>query len=270
MKITIQTPLYINEKGKRQNNEDCIYPFPQTATESSTLFLVCDGVGGLAKGEVASNLACTSFAAFFSENNIETSNHNTIMEAFNFVQQQFDDQIEKEPAIKGFGTTLTLLHLHQNGATVAHCGDSRVYHFRNREIIFKTTDHNAVNDLLKAGIITPEEAAQQPRTNKITRAMQGNKVMQTKPDIHTITNLQENDYFLLCSDGVHGCMEDTDFIDIIFSNQTPNEKIDTVKTLCEANSNDNFSLYLIKISDIYKEKNFSIFNFFSNIVKKRW
>ena len=103
MNITIDKPLFLNEKGKRKNNEDCIFPSPNKATENDTLFLVCDGIGGLDKGEVASSLACISFAEYFANYNIVKSSEVEILDAFTFVQQKFDAQIEKEPSIKVFG-----------------------------------------------------------------------------------------------------------------------------------------------------------------------
>jgi len=268
MNIKIDKPLYINEKGKRDNNEDCIFPFPNQATENDKLFLVCDGVGGLEKGEVASNLACTSFAEYFANNKISISNEIEILNAFNYVQQKFDEHIAKEPSTKGFGTTLTLLHKHENGCTVSHCGDSRVYQIRDNQIIFKTTDHTAVNDLLKQGIITLEEAAAQSKTSRITRAIQGNTVQRTKPDIQIITDIQKDDYFVLCSDGVHGCLTDSDFTDILSANQPDNEKLETIKILCEANSNDNFSLYLLRVQEIELEKDDTVFDSIFNFAKK--
>jgi len=268
MKILINKPLYLNETGKRENNEDCIFPFPNQATENDTLFIVCDGVGGLAKGEIASKLACDSFAQYFENNNIVTSSETEILNAFAFVQQKFDEYITNQPTAKGMGTTLTLLHLHENGCTVAHCGDSRIYQIRKNQIIFKTIDHNATNDLLKQGIITPEEAAEQPKTNRITRAIQGNLVQRTKPDIQIISDIQTDDYFVLCSDGVYGCLADNELVEILTANQTENEKLETIKILCEANSNDNFSIYIIKISEINTEKETNILNKFFNFTKK--
>jgi len=268
MNIKIDKPIYLNEKGKRDNNEDCIFPFPNQADENNTLFLVCDGVGGLQKGEIASKLACTSFVEYFENNKIIISTETEILNGFAFVQQKFDDYITSEPTAKGMGTTLTLLHLHQNGCTVAHCGDSRIYQIRNEQILFKTIDHNATNDLLKQGIITPEEAAQQPKTNRITRAIQGNSVQRTKPDIQIITDIQTNDYFVLCSDGVYGCLSDNELVDILTAKQTENEKLETIKILCEANSNDNFSAYILKISEINTEKETNILDKFFNFTKK--
>lgn len=253
MEIKIFQPLFLNEKGKRDNNEDSIFPFPQQASDEDKLFIVCDGVGGVDKGEVASHLACTEFSNYFVQNKIIESSEQTIFDAFAYVQQKFDDYIAEEPSAKGFGTTLVLLHFHKNGITVAHCGDSRLYQIRENKIIFTTTDHTPVNELVRNGILTPEEAAQKPKSSRISRAIQGNSVMRTKPDTEIINNLKENDYLFLCSDGIHGSVSDNELVDIFSANISETEKSNTIKTLCEANSNDNYSIYILKIKEVQND-----------------
>lgn len=254
MKIDIYKPLCLNEKGKRDNNEDSIFPAIINAEENNSLFIVCDGVGGAEKGEIASDLACTAFAGFFADNNIVVSAKQEILDAFMYVQTKFDKYFEDTPAAKGMGTTLVLFHLHNNGVTVAHCGDSRFYHIRANKILYKTTDHTPINDLLKLGIITPEEAEQSPKSSRISRAIQGNSVQRTKPDVFCFNDILINDYLLICSDGVHGCITDNDMLEILTAKQNDSEKIETIKTLCEANSNDNFSLILVRIKNISTQK----------------
>ncbi len=249
MKITIFPPLFLNEKGKRDNNEDSIFPLPNQATENDRLFVVCDGVGGADKGEVASELACRSFAEYFAQNPISENTEQYLLDSFEFTQQQFDKYFEQEPRAKGMGTTLVLLYIHANGLLVAHCGDSRLYHISKHEILFKTFDHSQVNELLKLGIITAQEAETLPK-NRISRAIQGNSVNRTKPDIKLITDIESNDYLFLCTDGVHGCLSDKDLIEILTANQSDAEKMNLIHTLCEANSKDNYSAYLIKIADV--------------------
>lgn len=270
MKITLHKPQYLNEKGKRDNNEDSIYPMPSEATVNDRLFLVCDGVGGLDKGEIASRMACDYFALYFMDNPVQNSNkvlsEAEVLNAFKYVQQQFDAHFEIQPESKGMATTLTLLYITNESIIIAHCGDSRVYHIRGNQILFCTEDHTPVNDLLKQGIITPEEAAEQPKSSKISRAIQGNSVQRTKPDVKKISDIQTGDYFMLSTDGVHGSISDFELTEILSANQTEQEKTDTIRELCEANSHDNYSMYLLKINNIEK-KNETQNKFLNNITK---
>ncbi len=250
MKIIIYPPLSLNEKGKREKNEDSIYPFAQQANTEDNLFLVCDGVGGQAKGEVASKATCRIFAHYFKENKITISTPDIIKDAFETVQQEFDAYIQRNPESKGMATTFVMLHLHEQGATIAHCGDSRCYHFRENTLLYSTLDHNLMGEMVRKGSVTLEEAKAQPKTSRITRAVQGNQAGATEPDIHLITDIQPNDYFLLCSDGVYEVFEEEELTYLVSSPESNEQKINNIQLMCEANAKDNFSAYLIQIEKV--------------------
>jgi protein phosphatase len=249
MEIHINKPLFLNEKGKRENNEDSIFPQPGKGTEVDKLFIVCDGVGGSTKGEVASRLACDSLSAYFSKRQIQVGEA-TIMEAFDFTQNQFDEYLLHETAARGMGTTLVMMQIHEHGLTVAHCGDSRFYHFRKNRIIWQTFDHSMTNELVRQGLISAEEAALRPKSNRISRAIQGYSVHKSEPDIHFIDDVEPGDLFFLCSDGVWEAFSDAELTDVLSSVQTLNEKMEIIHQICEANSRDNFSAYLIEVDAV--------------------
>lgn len=250
MKIEIHPPLAIHQIGQRENNEDAIYPIFGKAAVNDKLFLVCDGVGGATKGEVASQLATQSFADFFKKNAVEVSDETLINQVLDFVQDQFDAYIEANPTAKGMGCTLTLLHLHEGGASIAHAGDSRVYHIRNGKIQWQTEDHKMVTEMLKAGVLTPEQAANHPQSNIISRAIQGKTVKSVKADFKLIENIEPNDYFFMCTDGVLESISDNLLEDIIGNAENDEEKIKLIQQICQGQSKDNFSAYLIKIKAI--------------------
>lgn len=250
MKTEIYPPLAIHEVGKRENNEDTVYPLFGKATPNDKLFLVCDGVGGAAKGEIASQLATQSFADYFSENKILISSETVVSQALDAVQDKFDAYIEANPTAKGMGCTLTLLHLHEGGASIAHAGDSRVYHIRNGKIQWKTEDHKMVTEMLKAGILTHEQAANHPQSNIISRAIQGKTVKPVKADFKLIKDIAPNDYFFMCTDGVLESISDDLLEDIIGNAESDEEKNKLIQQICQAQSSDNFSAYLIKIKAI--------------------
>ena len=250
MKTEIYPPLAIHQIGQRENNEDAVYPLFRMATVNDNLFLVCDGVGGAAKGEEASQLATQSFADFFNKNVVEVSDETVINQALDFVQDQFDAYIEANPTAKGMGCTLTLLHLHNGGASIAHAGDSRVYHIRNGKIQWQTEDHKMVTEMLKAGVLTPEQAANHPQSNIVLRAIQGKTVKPVKADFKLIENIEPNDYFFMCTDGVLESIADNLLEDIIGNAESDEEKIKLIQQICQGQSSDNFSAYLIKIKAI--------------------
>ncbi len=252
MKISILTPISFTGLGKRDNNEDCIYPFLQQATANDQLFVVCDGVGGQDKGEVASELACKSFANFFNINKQEAITEDLMKSSFSYTENAFDEYFVENAQAKGMATTVVMAYLHEKGISVGYCGDSRLYQIRNKEIIFQTQDHTPTNDLLRAGVITQEEAQENKRTSKISRAIQGKTVRAVLPEIHLITDIQAGDIFFLCSDGVWDTLEDN-FLKLFQSNSSNEEVVKMIVDYCAEDSKDNFSAYLIPIEKVFFE-----------------
>ena len=132
MHITLGTPYAICEKGRRPNNEDAIYPSSQTIARSQQrLFIVCDGVGGAEKGEIASSLACESFQTFFSTFIEKDATDELIQKAVQYTEIRFDEYLSIHPEAEGMATTLTMLYFGNKGVTAAHIGDSQIYQFRD-------------------------------------------------------------------------------------------------------------------------------------------
>jgi len=246
----IDKPLSFTEKGRRGNNEDFIYPDQKSLGESDRLFIVCDGVGGSHKGEVASELACTSFSEYFHEHKPGSSDEELLNDAFNHTQSRFDEYNNTYPDSVGMATTLVVLYLGLSGTWIAHCGDSRCYHIRGGKVLWKTFDHTTVHELLKLGIITPEEAAQSARSNRITRAVMGTRFRTVKPDYHQIVDIQSGDYFLLCTDGVWSSFSEKELLEILSDSSDETKKIESIKYLCKIYSDDNYSAILLRIKEI--------------------
>ena len=209
MIIRIKQPQWFSEIGRKDNQEDFLWPNPSSADADNRIFLMCDGVGGHEKGEVASETAATAIGQYLSSNNSVTDVVTADM--FNKALAYAYNELDKVDtgSERKMGTTMTCLVLHRGGALVAHIGDSRVYHIRpalagkNRSgIIYQTTDHSLVNDLLRIGELTEDEVADFPQKNVITRAMQPHLERPYKADIYNIDDLKAGDYFFLCSDGV--------------------------------------------------------------------
>lgn len=229
----------ISEDGKRPYNEDSLF-----ADKDSNLFLVCDGVGGSNKGEIASQKACEYFSQFL----LSTSDYSVdgIEKTLVQCEAKFDEYTSQNTDAKGMATTLTLLKLFPEKTVIGHIGDSRVYHVRNGEILFQTTDHSFVNELVASGFLTPEEAKTHPKRNQITRAIQGSE-NNTYIDVNEVSSLQSQDYFLLCSDGILEGIDD-EFICNHFTDENSLENIkEQMLKNCREKSSDNFTAIVIKI-----------------------
>ncbi|MDY0103195.1 MAG: protein phosphatase 2C domain-containing protein [Lentimicrobium sp.] len=250
MKIELSQTGSIFSKGRRENMEDFIFPMHECASPKDKLFIVCDGMGGHAKGEIASKLAGETFATFLKPHLTESISEALLSKAFDHVQNVFDDYIDINPESQGMGTTVVLALLFQEGVLVLHCGDSRLYHFREGKIRWKTSDHSLVNEWVKQGLITSEEAQHHPKTNIIVKAIQGKKTQKSRPDLHIIRDILPNDYLLLCTDGIYNGVTESQLTEILATNEDVQAKLLHIKNLCEGNSSDNYSAYLINFQRI--------------------
>lgn len=236
--------LSFSEKGKKNNNEDALY-FDVNESKLRSLFLVCDGVGGLNKGEVASNLVCKSISDFIL---LYPNSHvkNWVDDAIKFVEKRFDETFLNDGDTIGMASTLALMNFRSNDILVAHCGDSRVYQFRNKRILFKTKDHSYVNWLIERGEISKEQARVHPKKNVITRCISGTK-NSTVAEENILNDIKSGDFILLCTDGLLDAWSDKELSELM----TPDNDIQNIskslKFKCDSLSQDNFSAILINI-----------------------
>ena len=263
MRINIYQPLAIHELGKRANQEDSIYPIEGKATENDRLFLLCDGMGGHEHGEVASQSICKSLSSFLLQHAVasEGLEDKLLSDALAYAYEELD-----KLAIAGdsrqMGTTLTLLYFHSNGCTAAYIGDSRIYHLRpsSHTILYKSRDHSLVYDLYQAGELTYEEMKTFPQKNVITRAMIAGDRNHPKPDVIHISDIQPDDYFYICSDGMLEQMEDEELLDVFAANVRDEEKRQML--ISETSDNkDNHSAYIVHIKEVsHEEADVSLLN----------
>lgn len=251
MTIFIAPPIGFSEQGRRANNEDYVLPPPGRAESADRLFVVCDGVGGAQKGELASFLAAEAINRYFLQHPGEAVDAPFIRAALKATEAAFDEAIARQPEehLRGMSTTLTLLSLHSRGVTIAHVGDSRVYHIRNGQVLHQTEDHSLVNELVRSGQIQPDEAARHPRRNIITRAVQGS-FSPTSATVYTSPDVLPGDYFLLCTDGVLETFDTAALIDWLLPDAPDADKVAELLARCTETSRDNFSGYLVRVTDV--------------------
>lgn len=255
MKITISQPQAIYELGRRANQEDYIYPVKGQATAITRLFLLCDGMGGHEHGEVASQAVAEAMAGVL-EPCLDSSDSvladEQILQAVDGAYRQLDGI--DNGGLRKAGTTMTMLALNKGGVTVAHIGDSRIYHFRPKTgtILYISRDHSLVYELFQAGEISFEEIKTHPHRNIITRAIMPGSDNKSRPDIMHTTNIMAGDYFLMCSDGILENITDQELLALFCSEDSDEEKCRKLTDLT-ANNADNHSAYIIRIDDVVAE-----------------
>lgn len=245
--ISIKNISYLNQQGNRENIEDAIYPAPGQASQTDKLFLVCDGVGGESKGEEASRIASEGFAAYFKSQPItDGANADSYMSgAQAFVIDEMQQYIRRFPEAARMSTTLTLAYVLDNKILIAWCGDSRIYQFRDGEVVWRSTDHSLVSMLVQQGEISEEEAEHHPKKNVILRSISAAGAPATI-ETKWLTDVRAGDDILLCTDGVLEQMTPGRLKIVL---QSPAEdKAPLFMSYCEGKTGDNFSLYLFKIN----------------------
>ena len=256
MHIETNRPVAFSHIGQRASNQDTVYPAANTAADSSPLFLVCDGMGGADKGEVASQLLCQGIVTYTVDAGYPVLDRVHLQAALEQVYAAYHDYLHQHPFVNRMGSTLTLLQFHEQGATVAHLGDSRVYQLRAGKIIFRTKDHKQVNDMVEAGIITAVQAQTHPWRNRLSRAVvvkAGEPLQpsaQPEPDLSLLTDVRTGDSFFLCTDGVLEQIDEYALETIVAGAMSDQAKVASLLALCSEKTKDNYSGYLISVKSV--------------------
>ena len=230
MAATLRTDI-----GKlRKQNEDAAW-----FDESRAVFAVADGMGGHLAGEVASRMAIEAVQRMAQENACPgiAALREAVASAHETILAHAQDHIE----CAGMGTTLSVLWLGVNYAYIAHVGDSRIYRLREGSLTQITQDHSLVEELVRAGLITREQARTHPRRNIITRALGTHG--ENEPDL-LVTDVRDGDLFLLCTDGLTGMVTDEEIERVLRENGMETAADTLLSLALDAGGRDNVTLIL--------------------------
>ena len=219
----------------RKNNEDALIVIePET-------FVVADGMGGAAAGEIASQMLVETVKNFlpltpepWSEEILKQS----ILKANSAILKKAQENSE----LQGMGTTATILHLYQGQANFAHIGDSRLYRMRNLVFEQITEDHSYVETLVRSGELTPEQARVHPMKNILTQAVGAVEDIEVETGNFSVA---EGDIYLLCTDGLTNMVEDFDIGKILIESENPAD--DLIQAALENGGHDNISVIVVRV-----------------------
>lgn len=254
MEILLRQPYSFLQRGKRSNQEDARYPDEDTPQGYRPAFVVCDGVGGLEKGEVASRAVADAIGRYMQGVDLTRPfTHADFSRVLEYAYSCLYKQMSHDT--REMATTMTFVCFNADGAFCAHMGDSRIYQVRpGVGIMYQSEDHSLVNALVHSGNLTPEEAINHPKSNIITRCIGYVEKGMDRPSATTIqiNDVEAGDYFFLCSDGVLHCVDDDELLAILSSDKTDREKMDIIAEKSR-NSSDNNTAYLIGVEDVVRE-----------------
>lgn len=219
----------------RKNNEDSI------AIIEPETFVVADGMGGQAAGEVASKMLIDITTNFLSSVSAPF-NEDILKQAIIKSNIEILRESENNPSRRGMGTTATILHIYNQRAYFAHVGDSRIYRLRNKNLEQITQDHSYVEELVRAGEITEAEARVHPMKNVLTQAVGAVK----KISVDTANFAVEvGDIFLICSDGLTNMVTDEKIAEILMASLNPSENL--IQAALENGGLDNVSVIVVGV-----------------------
>jgi len=229
-------------QGRRDYQED-------SYVHGDTYLLVSDGVGGLAKGDIASGIVKTVWQEALEQKKIALSEldknvQSMVQETINSLNAYASDHTEN----MGMGATLACAAIIDGKMVCIHVGDSRIYHLdKNGEIKWRSTDHSLVQELVTGGIITEEEAATHPRRNVITRVLQAKEGHETKAAVHVLDHIVTGDLLMVCSDGINESWSDAGISSVMVGHQDVSGILEVIGAHSAANSGDNNTAVMAEI-----------------------
>jgi protein phosphatase len=231
----------------RSGNEDNFFA---EADDKRGVFVVADGMGGHAAGEVASEMAVQIVARQLLPLSGVRENHadNLVAQALKDANRAIYDRMLAEVDKQGMGTTASVLVLSDEGYLIGQIGDSRVYLLRDGALKQITKDHSYVQEQVDAGLLTPEQARYHPYSNVITRCVGASE--EVEADVYA-GDVRVGDVFLLASDGLTGMVDDRRLQQLLLARAGPGRIVDSL--IAEANQRgglDNITAIVIQIAGL--------------------
>jgi serine/threonine protein phosphatase PrpC len=236
----------------RKNNEDCFAIDP-----SLQLYVLSDGMGGQAHGEVASNLAVETILThcrqaeksaatpIFGQSSTEVSERtNRLASAIHLANRKIFESAASNPEQKGMGATIVAAWIEAQRLSIAHVGDSRVYLLRGGSMDQLTADHSLVAEKVRVGILTPQEADASEMQSVLTRAVGTNNSVEVDTDEQV---LLAGDFLLLCSDGLTRMLTDPEIASTLLTSASAQESADRLVDLANENGGvDNVTVIVLQ------------------------
>jgi serine/threonine protein phosphatase PrpC len=223
---------------QRRANEDSLLA-------RAPLFVVADGMGGAQAGEVASKIAVESFLHGLTDASQPEAALATLAQAAN---SRIHELSHSNAEQAGMGTTLTAVYVGEREVAIAHVGDSRAYCLRDGELLRLTDDHSLVDELLRQGRLTPEEAVEHPQRSVITRALgpEGTVEVDTRS-----FGARAGDVYLLCSDGLTTMLSEEEIAAVLRGHHRLRDAGEAlIAAANDAGGRDNITVLLIRLEDV--------------------
>lgn len=249
--LRLQVAQHTDIGCKRSSNEDNLLAVlpedPRTLKNKGALFVVADGMGGHSHGERASELAVSALREFYyrdDEEDIGLSLVQAIREANTLIYDENVSRADASDPTSGMGTTCVAAVLQQNSLVVANVGDSRMYVIHDGQIRQVSQDHSLVADMVRAGLLTAEQANRHEQRNVIYRALG------TEPDVEVDIfeeAVEGGDALILCTDGLSGLVDEEDMLQIVETYQPEESVRQLIARANAAGGPDNITAIVVRV-----------------------
>jgi protein phosphatase len=252
--------------GGRNENQDCLGG--NLCDENRLLATVCDGMGGAVGGSTASQMSAYAIINYLNQPHPYETGLEEVKSSIQAANTSVYQESASNPSLRGMGSTTTVVLLNKEAAFIAHVGDSRIYQIRNGKKKFRTFDHSKVFEMVKAQILTEEQARVHPQSNIITRALG------IRPEVNIDLKklpYKRGDRFVLCCDGVWNSMPEPELLTYLTANLSPQQIVENLTDkvnsigLSSGGHHDNLSVIVIDVNEdsTFKDRFFSrIHSFF--------
>ncbi len=237
----------------REMNQDSYY-ISDLEKDDIKLYILADGMGGYKGGEIASSLAVANTRNYIFNNfkNIKKDREGIlelIKDAIEYANKIVHEKSQEDEELHDMGTTLDICLIYNNKAFIGHVGDSRVYRIRKNIIRRLTVDHSYVENLVREGTITKEEAYNHPKKNMLMKALGCNSLVE--PDL-ICKGFFKDDLILMCSDGLTNMLRENEIYNLLLKNpEKPEEAL--INNANELGGYDNITVIIIDNIDIGDE-----------------
>jgi PPM family protein phosphatase len=245
--LTMEACVLTNPGRVRPNNEDSVTLVRAAAEQGDGLLaVVADGMGGHEGGERASGLAVEWMTRVWADHAADPAT--ALREAFAAANRAIFSEAERNPGLRGMGTTCVAVGLRNGSAWWAWVGDSRLYLVRSGSVYRLTVDHTAVHEMVRRGVLTAEEARNHPDRSVLIRAMGTHAEVQ--PDLpDQPLALRSGDRLLLCTDGLHDLVDDDEIAQYAGAGAVSSCAESLLNRALECGGHDNISLILLEAAD---------------------
>lgn len=245
MKMVVKT-----DKGKkRETNQDFANTYKNQ--QDFTLAVLCDGMGGHRAGDIASEMVVSHLGNHWEKSFFASVNDvaEWLEERINRENERLVEKSQQYSDLKGMGTTLVAVAEANDGFVIANIGDSRAYRLIDGHLTQVTDDHSLVGELLRSGELTAEEASNHPKKNILTRSLGVSEQLGIDIDIYSY---KEDEFILLCSDGLTNMVADKEIEKIIYASESLETRAAMLVDLAnERGGIDNITVIMI---DLYEGK----------------